>query len=799
MLAVLIAVPGAAALAQDTSTPAAPTIQSDKADYAPGELVTLTGSGWQAGESVNIVVNDDVGQSWNRNVNVIADPSGNISDSFNLPNWFVATYSVTATGAQSGVATTSFTDQSIEVRAQAGTTNLAVTFPAGSVDRFNNLTCAGSTPNQTNALAFTTLTNGSYVASTVNANNNQSATIAAPSPVTISGTTYNFKNLTSTTGGVSIDSSTGCITRTTPPGGPNNPNWDMTANYVEAPMVTSINRVDPSPTNASSVSWTVKFSQSVTGVDAGDFALANTGLTNPGPINVTGSNDTYTVSASTGTGNGSLGLNLVDDDSIIAGAGNPLGGTGNGNGNFTGQTYTINKDTTAPTSTHTLSANANANGWHNSDVTVTLNATDNAGGSGVKEIRYSINGGASAVYDSANKPVISTEGTTTFSYFAVDNANNTENPANSFQIKLDKTAPTSVSGSPNRTPDSNGWYNDAVVFTFTGTDTLSGIDSCSTPTYSGPDGTGKTVSGSCTDKAGNPSASVASSAIDYDATAPTNVATTLNDGPDHNGWYNNPVDWKTTGTDATSGIDSCSSGTYSGPDGTGKTVSGKCTDKAGNDSATATSADFKYDATAPTLNPSVSPNPVLLNGTATASAGANDATSGVDSSNTGCDAVNTSTIGANQSVNCHATDNAGNTKSGTATYSVGAGFVGWLQPVDGDGTATGAVNMGKTGRTYPIKWQLKDANGNLISDTAAQALVSSMSGSAKNVACGSWSSLGTDSLEDYTTGNTVLRYDATSDQFIYNYKAPSSTGCQTFVISKADGLTAKQANFNFTK
>src|SRR5215208_5185413 len=108
--AALIAVPVAAALAQDTSTPAAPTIQSDKADYAPGELVTLTGSGWQPGESVNIVVNDDVGQTWNRNVNVTADASGNISDSFNLPDWFVATYTVTATGVTSGTATHTFTD-----------------------------------------------------------------------------------------------------------------------------------------------------------------------------------------------------------------------------------------------------------------------------------------------------------------------------------------------------------------------------------------------------------------------------------------------------------------------------------------------------------------------------------------------------------------------------------------------------------------------------------------------------------------------------------------------------------------
>ena len=102
------------AMAQTTdtsgSTAAAPTIQSDKADYAPGELVTLTGSGWQPGESVNINVNDDEGQTWTRNVDVTADASGNISDSFNLPSYFVATYNVKATGASGAVATSSFTD-----------------------------------------------------------------------------------------------------------------------------------------------------------------------------------------------------------------------------------------------------------------------------------------------------------------------------------------------------------------------------------------------------------------------------------------------------------------------------------------------------------------------------------------------------------------------------------------------------------------------------------------------------------------------------------------------------------------
>ena len=111
--AALLAFGGTAmALVSDPSgtTTASPTIASDKADYGPGELVTLTGGNWTPGESVNVVVNDDVGQTWNRNVNVTADASGNITDSFNLPDWFVATYSVKATGASGVVATTSFTD-----------------------------------------------------------------------------------------------------------------------------------------------------------------------------------------------------------------------------------------------------------------------------------------------------------------------------------------------------------------------------------------------------------------------------------------------------------------------------------------------------------------------------------------------------------------------------------------------------------------------------------------------------------------------------------------------------------------
>jgi hypothetical protein len=98
----------------------APSVWSDKADYAPGELVTLSGAHWQPGETVNVVVNDDAGQTWRRDVDVTADDAGGITDSFNLPEHFVAVYSVRATGASSGaVASTSFTDGNVKVKTNA--------------------------------------------------------------------------------------------------------------------------------------------------------------------------------------------------------------------------------------------------------------------------------------------------------------------------------------------------------------------------------------------------------------------------------------------------------------------------------------------------------------------------------------------------------------------------------------------------------------------------------------------------------------------------------------------------------
>src|ERR671917_455363 len=53
-----LALCSAAAGSNDASSP---TISSDKADYAPGENVTLTGTNWQPGESVHLDVTSEGG------------------------------------------------------------------------------------------------------------------------------------------------------------------------------------------------------------------------------------------------------------------------------------------------------------------------------------------------------------------------------------------------------------------------------------------------------------------------------------------------------------------------------------------------------------------------------------------------------------------------------------------------------------------------------------------------------------------------------------------------------------------
>jgi hypothetical protein len=101
-------------------------------------------------------------------------------------------------------------------------------------------------------------------------------------------------------------------------------------------------------------------------------------------------------------------------------------------------------DVTPPKTVAILSAQPNANGWNNTDITISLNAVDELGGSGVKEIHWSLTGaqtGAAIVPGTTAALTIGNEGSTTLTYFAIDQAGNIESNKHLI-VKLDKTPPT---------------------------------------------------------------------------------------------------------------------------------------------------------------------------------------------------------------------------------------------------------------------------------------------------------------------------------------------------------------------
>jgi FG-GAP-like repeat len=135
-------------------------------------------------------------------------------------------------------------------------------------------------------------------------------------------------------------------------------------------------------------------------------------------------------------------------------------------------------DSVPPTTTAIPSPGPNAYGWNNTNVTVTLSATDNPGGSGVKEIQFALGGaqntGWQTVAGNVASVTISTEGITVLSYFATDNAGNQET-AKTLTVRIDKTPPV-ISGLP--APGCTIWppnHKLVQVATVTATDALSGL------------------------------------------------------------------------------------------------------------------------------------------------------------------------------------------------------------------------------------------------------------------------------------------------------------------------------------
>ena len=234
-------------------------------------------------------------------------------------------------------------------------------------------------------------------------------------------------------------------------------------------------------------------------------------------------------------------------------------------------------------------------------------------------------------------------------------------------------------------------------------------------------------------------------------------------------------------------------------EGVNQSSTGYCQDVAGNTSSN-TQNGINIDKTPPTVTPGTPPagSPYLLNQAVTPAFTCSDTLSGFVSSGsnstsgrnttdcTGPATVNTSTIGPHSYGPMVATDQAGNVSVPvTTSYNITYNFVGFLQPIDN----LPVINTANAGRTIPVKWQLKDANGVLISD-----LSSLTSLSAAPIGC---SAAPAAIVEEQlnSPGSTVFRFDGS--QFIFNWQTTKSwSGCWLLQSTFNDG-TVHYAKFQF--
>ena len=271
--------------------------------------------------------------------------------------------------------------------------------------------------------------------------------------------------------------------------------------------------------------------------------------------------------------------------------------------------------------------------------------------------------------------------------------------------------------------------------------------------------------------------------ITGDSTPPTITAsaTTADGNPYAAGiWTNQTVAVHFTCTDTGSGIASCPADQIFSTDGT-FTATGTATDNAGG-TATATFGPILIDKTAPTLNPSVSPNPVYLNGTATASAGATDSGSGIATQS--CDPISTSTVGT-QTINCTATDNAGNTATASISYQVIFNFMGFFDPLKNPPV----VNQVNAGRAVPLNFSLNGDQG--------LAVFAAGYPRSQQIQCNILNPI--DSVEQTSTaGSSSLTYDPATGIYTYIWKTEKSWRgtCRQVSVQFIDGQTYL-LNFKF--
>jgi hypothetical protein len=320
------------------------------------------------------------------------------------------------------------------------------------------------------------------------------------------------------------------------------------------PTVSSATRDDTTPTNASSVDYTVTFSEAVTGVDSTDFTVTTASGDATGSVSsepTTSDNISYTVTVSSVTGDGTLTLDVNDSGtSIENGSAEALDG-----GYTSGETYTIDNTAAAVPGTPDLASGSDSGDSSTDDLTndTTPTITGTSDASVTVSLTSDVDGsvGSTTADGSGDWSITATtlqEGAHSLTATSTDDVGNVSSSSASLSVTVDTTAPADPSApdlaagsdtgdstsddlTNDTTPTVSGTSDASVTVSLTsdvdgsvGSATADGSGDWSITASTLSEGA-QSLTATATDAAGNASSASAALSVTVDTTAPSTTST----------------------------------------------------------------------------------------------------------------------------------------------------------------------------------------------------------------------------------------------------------------------------------
>ena len=811
LLAMLVLAPAAIA--------AAASISTDQEDYAPWEIVTINGSGFDPNSDITITIEWPDG--YLDEFDATSDGSGGFTVWYGKEK-YEGTFTVTATDG-TNTATTTFTDATnynttitLDTLTSPLTTGQTGVSYQGRV--FPNTAGNPQVPNGAPVTLECQSSGVSATTTTTSGNGTFSGTFTAP---TVGGT-YKFRasfdKFAQGSGGSAVS-------------------WNQSTSSWQTVVVNSPSDTTPPvititvPADGGvyllnqvvNANWSATDAES--GIDSATGTTANGAAINTAAIGA----ETYTVTATNGVGltatkTVSYTVEQPDITAPVVSITAPANGGYYKTSTLPALTYTVTDDTDPD-------PNVVETGWSTAEGvhTVTVTATDATGKAGWASVTYTVDNTAPVVTFAPplsgwfkTSPVVSSvtatdsssniteiyleddsdgtlsdvvdlgtpsaSGTLTVSgdgsYMVIcsasDSAGNIGTGTAMFGI--DNTPPVVAITAP---VDGASYKSaDVPAAAFTAVDNYDPSPVVVEAGYSIVEGV-QTYTVTATDAAGNVGSAFVTYTVDN---TPPIITAIRSPGSNANGWNNTNVTASYTASDALSGLDSPATGSYIfSTDGAGQSHTFTVSDKAGNN-ASATIDNVNIDKTAPviTITTPADKAEYLLNQVVYADWTAMDALSEIASvsGTVPSGSVIDTTLGA-KTFAVTATDKAGNTGTASVTYYVRYSFGGILQPINADGTS-----IFKLGSTIPVKFQLRDAAGNFVLTAVAKIYLTKIGNGI------SGSELEAVSTSAATTGNLFRLADS---QYIFNLSTkPLSVGTWQIRIELNDG-TSQLVNISLRK